>query len=568
MDREQAASVDFFRSSRRRGHTVVQAALVGVATLLCLVAVAFMAGRNGYSQDLKGQAAGDVLDQLNHFKGWPKPDVAIILSGDQHGYLQPCGCSEPQYGGLTRRYNLFQALWQRGWPTVAVDLGDIAGSQKDNPPLLLHNPQTLLKYRYSMMALEKMQYGAASFGLRETELPLFDAMAETLNHPSPKVLCANLIRAGNGQVYQGTVADFEVVKPTTQAKAPLVGVVAIAGKDLESKVKDMTVKFDPKTPKILIDALIQCKQKGAELHVVLYQGDSKDAVACAQFCQDQRKANSNVPRVDAILCLGEDLPPAAPVSVVGGETVVITVGHKGQHVGVLGAFRRGNPQQPFEMRYELIRMDPKFNTPEGKEKDHDVMKLMEQYAREVRDDNYLAKFKQSTHEVQVKLPNATYVGTDSCKTCHPHAYNVWQHSKHAKAYQTLVDAKNPSLRHFDGECIVCHTVGFGYKTGFTDAKTTHFLKDVGCESCHGPASEHVDKPRNTAIHKAINKFKYLLPNQQARIQQVDDFCQKCHDISNDNSWSLANRWPHVEHMTPPAAPANTATPGLLVQQKK
>ena len=31
--------------------------------------------------------------------------VALLLSGESHGYLQPCGCSEPQKGGLARRYN-------------------------------------------------------------------------------------------------------------------------------------------------------------------------------------------------------------------------------------------------------------------------------------------------------------------------------------------------------------------------------------------------------------------------------------------------------------------------------
>src|SRR5208282_4425390 len=61
------------------------------------------------------------------YRDWPKPDVAIVLSGELHGYLQPCGCSEPQKGGLARRYNLLQALTKdRGWPVVAADLGDLA----------------------------------------------------------------------------------------------------------------------------------------------------------------------------------------------------------------------------------------------------------------------------------------------------------------------------------------------------------------------------------------------------------------------------------------------------------
>src|SRR5262249_55236313 len=39
------------------------------------------------------------------FRGWTKPDLVIVLSGQQHGYVLPCGCSDPQFGGLERRYN-------------------------------------------------------------------------------------------------------------------------------------------------------------------------------------------------------------------------------------------------------------------------------------------------------------------------------------------------------------------------------------------------------------------------------------------------------------------------------
>src|SRR5262245_34376147 len=30
------------------------------------------------------------------FDRWTKPAVALVLSGEQHGYLEPCGCSENQ----------------------------------------------------------------------------------------------------------------------------------------------------------------------------------------------------------------------------------------------------------------------------------------------------------------------------------------------------------------------------------------------------------------------------------------------------------------------------------------
>src|SRR5262249_32731323 len=59
------------------------------------------------------------------FQGWTRPDFVIVLSGQQYGYLLPCGCSRPQKGGLERRYNLIQLLEKRGWPVVSVDLGDV-----------------------------------------------------------------------------------------------------------------------------------------------------------------------------------------------------------------------------------------------------------------------------------------------------------------------------------------------------------------------------------------------------------------------------------------------------------
>src|SRR5690242_12636009 len=62
------------------------------------------------------------------FETWPKdrkPDLVIVLSGQMYGYLQKCGCSHPQKGGLERRYNFIQSLKARGWEVIGVDLGDL-----------------------------------------------------------------------------------------------------------------------------------------------------------------------------------------------------------------------------------------------------------------------------------------------------------------------------------------------------------------------------------------------------------------------------------------------------------
>src|SRR5262245_13128429 len=83
--------------------------------------------------------------EVKLFRDWPQqnPDIALLLTGQMHGYYDPCGCSRPQLGGLERRYNFVQQLKGKGWPVVPIDLGDVyedRGRRK---------PQFQVKYRKS-----------------------------------------------------------------------------------------------------------------------------------------------------------------------------------------------------------------------------------------------------------------------------------------------------------------------------------------------------------------------------------------------------------------------------------
>ena len=62
------------------------------------------------------------------FVGWPKPKVAIAITGMEQGYIEPCGCAglDRMTGGMSRRYTFFQELRKKGWPLVALDVGDLA----------------------------------------------------------------------------------------------------------------------------------------------------------------------------------------------------------------------------------------------------------------------------------------------------------------------------------------------------------------------------------------------------------------------------------------------------------
>ena len=60
------------------------------------------------------------------FANWPTPAGALVISGEQFGYLEPCGCTQGQLGGLKRRYDLIERLRdQQKWPLVLLDLGSL-----------------------------------------------------------------------------------------------------------------------------------------------------------------------------------------------------------------------------------------------------------------------------------------------------------------------------------------------------------------------------------------------------------------------------------------------------------
>lgn len=90
--------------------------------------------------------------------------------------------------------------------------------------------------------------------------------------------------------------------------------------------------------------------------------------------------------------------------------------------------------------------------------------------------------------VRVPLPKGspTFEGSKSCEGCHADVYRVWKTKRHAHAFATLVEKGSQR----DPECTVCHVVGMAYDVGYLTQADTPHLKDVGCEVCHGPGSEH------------------------------------------------------------------------------
>lgn len=89
-----------------------------------------------------------------------------------------------------------------------------------------------------------------------------------------------------------------------------------------------------------------------------------------------------------------------------------------------------------------------------------------------------------------------YVGSSKCKICHKAEYEAWLKEKHSKAMDSLKPEEQKKA-----DCLACHTTGYG-----KPAKPGADLADVGCEACHGPASEYKDV-------KIMHKKKFEVDRQ-------------------------------------------------------
>jgi hypothetical protein len=175
---------------------------------------------------------------------------------------------------------------------------------------------------------------------------------------------------------------------------------------------------------------------------------------------------------------------------------------------------------------------------------------MQDYVYQVYARQLLAQWvaqRQRSHPQQLEQPGAAFVGASACAECHRTACQVWNNSKHSQAYDALVKYGQPQTsitrdgrqlligRQYDPECVICHTTGFAFKTGFRSEQETPQLRANGCENCHGPASLHVQFPKDP---------KYWQPLHRTASANL---CISCHDSENDPHFDFSKYWPKIVH---------------------
>jgi peroxiredoxin len=126
--------------------------------------------------------------------------------------------------------------------------------------------------------------------------------------------------------------------------------------------------------------------------------------------------------------------------------------------------------------------------------------------------------------------SAAYVGSEACKSCHASEHATWAASLHARAIESL-EARKADTRQ---ECLRCHVTAYGKPGGFPEgaaAAQHHDRVGVGCESCHGPGSDHVAPGA-----KKIGTIVSLGDKCDSCV--ILQICGVCHDDANDSGFEF------------------------------
>ncbi|MCE2391814.1 MAG: redoxin domain-containing protein [Proteobacteria bacterium] len=127
-------------------------------------------------------------------------------------------------------------------------------------------------------------------------------------------------------------------------------------------------------------------------------------------------------------------------------------------------------------------------------------------------------------ENPIRLSRRGYSGQEFCQACHPGQHSSWELTRHAFAFETLVEHNVDR----DPECLPCHTVGWEQPGGYSLENQSEHLRGVQCETCHGRGGPHQS------------------PDFLAETD-LESVCLTCHTPEHSLRFVFAERLPLVSH---------------------
>ncbi len=448
-----------------------------------------------------------------------RPDLRLLLSGHLDGKLEPCGCASAQSGGLDRR-----AFWLKAHKHE-FDLALEGGNYIHEP-----NPLEKEKFMTTLMVLgATLHYPVLPLGARDLRMGIQE-LQDFHEAFGPPFLCSDVYI----KTKEGPKPLFgQSYRIVTHPKAKIL-VLSIAGKDSWEIPKDLRLL----SPVEAIERALRAARKtGFDLVLCfVHSGGSETAARIARTAKG----------VDLVVSVDGSHEAKTKARVFpkkgGRKTYLLFPGSEGRYL--LKADLKHAPKG-----WELLQLH-KIQVPAPRPKipgtlppgtDPETHRLLRDLKVQITKSDLLEKMAER------KDPSGgSYAGSQACKSCHEEAFAAWKKSHHAKAFETLQRrAKEEKVwspaRHPD--CVICHSVGYGERSGFRSAEKTPQLMGVGCESCHGPSRRHVafwTRNKGKKVEKA-GKERAKTP-RQARVA-----CYSCHTFEQSPGFDFTERWKKIQH---------------------
>jgi len=358
----------------------------------------------------------------------PVETLTVFFTGNTLGELKPCGCSGGQLGGFDRRPAVFNRV--PADHRVIVDTGSLVRSD---------SRQDLIKFNISIQALSILNYDVVN--LTEEDVRI-GANLGLLDDPILGLISPHAAGEKIAKRFQGRYS--------------------LDGEPLTVSVLTYNVETSP------VDRIRDAFGPGV-------LGERKVNILLVNQCDDAMvDAIARMGVVDCLICPSVSDEPMV-IGKPGSQPLVFSVGRYGRYISQLQIrAARGDEKLTFDFQPVALTEDL--------EQDVALMNLYKDYQQLVKEANLLAE-----HPRFILSNGRKYAGSKSCMPCHAYEYEKWSTKAHAGAFATLERVGS----NYDPECVVCHVVGMDYQSGFITPDTTPQMKDVGCENCHGPGSEHI-----------------------------------------------------------------------------
>ncbi len=461
-------------------------------------------------------------DELNQkiAEDWPKPQAVLLLTGQQHGYIEPCGCTglDRQKGGIIRRDTLLKELSDRGWNMVPLDVGN---------QVRRWGKQAEIQFRTTATAFKKMDYKAVALGVDDLRLSssfVFQvAASDNLKKPE-------MFTMANSSIID---ASFWPKTQVVEAGGRKIGITAHLGEEYFGDLKANKDILTADSVSAVQGSVKELQDRGCDYIVLLSHASQ----------QESERVAAKVPGIHLVVTAGGHGEPRNVLDPIPGSTAMISqVGTKGMFACIVGLFDDANTP----VRYQRIAISSQFKDSPR------MLEAFKQYQEQLKSEG----FEGLGIKYRSAPKSGTYVGSEACGDCHTTAFDIWKNSKHFHATDSIIqpnNARGSIPRHFDPECVSCHVTGWDpqkfepFETGYWSLEKTPKLVGSGCENCHGPGSEHVNA-ENGDVEVSTEVLSKLREQMRLPLELAEAKCVECHDSDNSPDFKFDTYWADVVHV--------------------